>query len=87
MNYKIFDLLYSELRHKFEDENCVFTQKYTVGKQRIQIHCLKNKNKIDPVQCLNFLFQLQKKLCLLLTGQRFTLAIFKHLIKLLFINS
>ena len=34
-NYEIFDLLYSELRHKFEDDNFDFTEKYTVGKKRI----------------------------------------------------
>lgn len=39
-NYEIFDLLYSEFRDKFDDDNVVFNQKCVVGKQRIRIHFL-----------------------------------------------
>ena len=60
-NSEIFDLLYSEFRHKFEDDNRVFTQKYVVGKQQIRIHFLKEYNKIGVVQRLDFLNKLQEK--------------------------
>ena len=61
MNYDIFHLLYSEFRHKFEGDNLVFTQKYVVGNQRICIHCLKDENKLDVVECLDFLNKSQEK--------------------------
>ena len=44
-NYEIFDLLYSEFRDKFDDNNFVFTQKYVVDKQQIRIHFLKKEKK------------------------------------------
>ena len=59
-NYEIFDLLYSDLRHKFEADNWVFTQKYTVGRQQIRIHCLKDE-KLDIIECLDSLNKLQEK--------------------------
>lgn len=52
-NYAIFDLLYSDLRHKLEGDNRVFTQKPTVGRQRIHIHCLKDE-KLDIIEFLDF---------------------------------
>ena len=60
-SYEISDLLYSDLRHKYEDDNLVFTQKYTVGRQQIRIHCLKNEKKLDVIECLDFLNKLQEK--------------------------
>lgn len=60
-NYKIFDLLYSESRHKFEDDNGIFTQRYVVGKQQIRIDSLKEENRISQVECLDFLNKLQEK--------------------------
>ena len=61
LNYEIFDLLYSNLRHKFEDDHLVFTQKYTVDRQRISICCLRDKEKPNVVECLDFLNKLQEK--------------------------
>ena len=61
LNYEIFDLLYSNLRHNFEDDHLVFTQKYTVDRQRISICCLRDKEKANVVECLDFLNKLQEK--------------------------
>ena len=61
INYEIFDLLYSEFRHKSDDDNVVFTQQYVVGKLQIRIQFLKEENKIDVVECLVFLNKLQGK--------------------------
>ena len=58
---KMFDLLYNEFRKKFEGKNCVFTQKYMPGSQRIHIHLLKNEKKADPLKCLEFPNELQEK--------------------------
>ena len=58
-NYKIFDLLHLDLRHKFDADNRVFKQKYTVGRQQIRIHCLKDE-KLDIVECLDSLNKLQE---------------------------
>ena len=44
-NYEIFDLLYSEFKHNFEDDILIFNQKYTVRKQRTQSLCLKDEKK------------------------------------------
>ena len=52
INYEIFDLLYSEFRHKSYDDNVVFTQQYVVDKLQIRIQFLKEENKIDVVECL-----------------------------------
>ena len=52
-NYEVFKLLYTDQRHKFEGENRVFSQKYTIGQQQIRIHCLKDE-KLDVVECLDF---------------------------------
>ena len=41
-SYEISNLLYSDLRQKYEDDNLVFTQKYTVGRQ-----CLDFLNKLQ----------------------------------------
>ena len=57
-DYDIFDVLYSEFRHKFEDDNLVFTQNYVEGNQGIRIHCLKHESKIDVVEYLDFLNKL-----------------------------
>ena len=54
-NYEIFDLLYSEFRDKFNDDNVVFTQKYKAGKQQICIHFLKKEKKLTFLNVLIFL--------------------------------
>ena len=60
-SYEVSDLLYSDLRHKYEDDNLVFTQKYIVGRQQIRIHRLKNEEKLDVIECLDFFNKLQEK--------------------------
>ena len=59
-SYEILDLLYSDLRHKFKDGNIIFTRKYTVGRQRIRIHCLRDEKKPDTIECLDFLKKIQE---------------------------
>ena len=59
--YEIFDLLYNEFRKISEDKNCIFTHQYTLGSQRICLHLLKDKEKADPVKCLEFLNELWGK--------------------------
>ena len=63
-NYEIFYLSYTDLRHKFEGDNRVFTRKYTLGQQQIYIHCLKDE-KLDIVECLDFLKQASGKIWVL----------------------
>lgn len=60
-DYEIYDLLYSNFKDKFDDDNIVFTQKYMVGHQKIHICHLKVKKKIDAFDCLDFLNKLQEK--------------------------
>ena len=60
-NYGIFELLYSNLRHKLEADNWVFTQKCTVGWQQIRIHCLKDEN-LDIIECLESQNKLQVRI-------------------------
>ena len=40
--YKIFDLLllFTDFKDKFEDENCVFIQKFAIGVQQIRVYRL-----------------------------------------------
>ena len=59
-NYEILDLLYFTLWYKFEGDNRVFMQKYIAGQQQIHIHCLKDE-KLDIIECLDFLNKLQEK--------------------------
>lgn len=82
-NYGIFDFLYSELRHTFENDNFVFTQKYLVGKQRIRIYCFKDK-KNDLVVCLHFLNKLQRKYVCCSDWSPFYFSRFKNACNILF---
>ena len=59
--YKIFALVYSEFCEKFEFDEIVFTQRYVVGNQCIRLQFLKDENKIDVIECLDFLSKLQEK--------------------------
>ena len=54
-------MVYYELRKIFEVDEIVFTQRYLVGNQRIRLHFLKDENKIDVIECLDFLVKLQEK--------------------------
>ena len=74
-NYEIFDLLHSDLRHKFEADNRVFMQKYTVGWQQIRIHCLKDE-KLDIIECLDSLNKLQEKYSYCSSWTRFHFSCF-----------
>ena len=74
-NYKIFDLLYSDVIKKFDAENRVFTHKYVVGKQRIRIHLLKPDEEIDPFEILDSLNKLQENMLTIVTGVLFTSAV------------
>ena len=60
-NYEIFGLVYSGFHEKFEVDEIVFTQRYIVGNQRISLYFLKHENKIDVIECLDFLSKLQEK--------------------------
>ena len=60
-NYEIFYLLYSEFHEKFEGDEIVFTQRYVVGNQHIRLHFLKDENKIEVIECHDFLSKLQEK--------------------------
>ena len=60
-NYKIFDLLYSDVIGKLDAYNRVLMYKYVVGKQRIRIHLLKPNEEIGPIKILDFLNKLQEK--------------------------
>ena len=62
-NYKIFDLVYSGFREKFEVDEIVFTQRYIVGNQRISLYFLKDENKIDVIECLDFFIKVTGKIC------------------------
>ena len=60
-NYEIFDLVCSEFRQKYEVDEIVFTQRYVVESQRICLHFLKDGNKIDVIEFLDFLSKLHEK--------------------------
>ena len=66
-SYEIFDIWYSNLSHKFEDDNLVFTQKYTVGRQQSCIHRLKDEKNLTLSSALIswFFKQASGKVCLL----------------------
>ena len=38
--YEIFEILLTDFKDKFEDENCIFTQKYAVDIQQIRFYRL-----------------------------------------------
>ena len=57
----IFDLLYSDFKDKFDNDNIVFTQKYLLGKQQIHLYHLSGRENIDVFTCLDFLNKLQEK--------------------------
>ena len=59
--YKIFDLLFTDVKDKFEDENCVFTQKFVIGVQQIRVYRLNQSSKIDVGKALETLNDLQEK--------------------------
>ena len=62
LNYKIFDLLCSDVIEKFGSDDRVFTQKYAVGKQRKRMHLLKPDDEdLDPAEILDLLNKLQEK--------------------------
>ena len=61
VNYKIFDLVYSEFCEKIEFDEIVFTQRYVVGNQGICLQFLKDENEIDVIECLHVLSKLQEK--------------------------
>ena len=86
MNYEIFDLLYSEFRDKFDNDNIVFTQKYVVGKQQIHIHFLKNEKKLTLLNVLIFLINCRKNSLMILSGHHFLLTVSMLGTTLLFIN-
>ena len=56
----IFDLLYSDFKDKFDNDNIVFTQKYLLGKQQIHLYHLSGRENIDVFTCLDFLNKLQE---------------------------
>ena len=57
-NDLIFDLLYSKFHEKFEGDEMWC---YVVGNQHIRWHFLKDENKIDVIECPDFLSKLQEK--------------------------
>ena len=62
LNYKIFDLLCSDVIEKFGSDDRVFTQKYAVGKQRKRMYLLKPDDEdLDPAEILDLLNKLQEK--------------------------
>ena len=62
LNYKIFDLLCSDVIEKFGSDDRVFTQKYVVGKQRIRMHLLRPDDEdLDPAEIVDLLNKLQEK--------------------------
>ena len=85
-NYEIFDLLYSEFRDKFDDDNVVFNQKCVVGKQRIRIHFLHEKKILMLLNALVFLRNCKKNLLIFLAGLHFILTVSVLETILLFIN-
>lgn len=58
--YEIFDLLFTEIKDKFEHKNCVFTQKYVVAIHEIKLIGSKNL-KIDVGKAFKILNNLQEK--------------------------
>lgn len=85
-NYEIFDLLYSEFRDKFDDDNVVFNQKCVVGKQRIRIHFLHEEKILMLLNALVFLRNCKKNLLMFLAGLHFILTVSVLETILLFIN-
>ena len=85
-NYEIFDLLYSEFRDKFDDDNVVFNQKCVVGKQRIRIHFLHEEKILMLLNALVFLRNCKKNLLIFLAGLHFILTVSVLETILLFIN-
>ena len=59
--YEIFEILFTDFKYKFEDENCIFTQKYAVDIQQIRFYRLKEISKIDFEKALKDLNDLQEK--------------------------
>ena len=85
-NYEIFDLLYSEFRDKFDDDDVVFNQKCVVGKQRIRVHFLHEEKILMLLNALVFLRNCKKNLLMFLVGLHFILTVSVLEIILLFIN-
>ena len=85
-NYEIFDLLYSEFRDKFDDDNVVFNQKCVGGKQRIHIHFLHEEKILMLLNALVFLRNCKKNLLMFLAGLHFILTVSVLETILLFIN-
>ena len=59
--YEIFDLLSGDFKDKFDGNDIVFPKTYAVGQQQIRVCHLKHSSKIDVVEALEFLNQLQEK--------------------------
>ena len=53
-SYEIFDFLFCDFKDRVEGDDCVFTQKYMVGEQRITIYHVK-ENRVDVNMALDFL--------------------------------
>ena len=53
--YEIFNLLFTDFKDNFENENVVFTQKYIVSVQQIRAYRLKVSSNIDVEKALETL--------------------------------
>ena len=59
---EIFDLQFADFTDKFEDQNCLFTQKYVISTQQIRVYRLKESFNIDVEKALETLNDLKEKL-------------------------